>query len=572
VKLPAEIINQLLDSSKLDESVFQEIFASHKKNHLDFITLLVKDGYISRRIFGKVVADFFQVAYLPLGETLIDFDSLVLIPKEICEQYGVIAVYKFGNALTIATSNPLNTEIKARLEQMALSSVSYVFSFKDEIENAIQINYGSLEDIRQLAVKADVSNLSRGLVNNESDLERLSKNKEIINLCDSILFWSLKEKASDIHIEPKKHNVLIRFRKNGMLQNKTVLSSDIFPALVSRFKILAKLDISKKRIPQDGRFSFNLPQKNIDIRISTLPSLYGEKIVMRLLGADDTDGYLDFDVLGFRENIKEKVVEALSTPNGMLFVTGPTGSGKTTTLHCALNHLCNPSLNIVTIEDPIEYEHPSITQVAIDEKADRTFSNVLRSILRQDPDVIMIGEIRDLETAKIAANAALTGHMVLTSLHTNNAAQAITRLIEMGVEHFVIAPSIIGVLGQRLVRSICPHCKVPTELSIEILEQVCEIDIENLEEIPQVYKGKGCQQCENTGYSGRVAIHEYLGIDEKLRQDILSASSSTEFYKNATHSENYLNFWEDALYKVFKGITTLEEVFRVIGSFKLDES
>ncbi len=362
-------------------------------------------------------------------------------------------------------------------------------------------------------------------------------------------------------IEPKKYHVVLRFRRDGLLFNKSILPKEVHAGIVGRIKVLANLDITERRKPQDGRFDFELPQSTPDLRVSFLPSLHGEKIVARLLGTDLIDKYLDFETLGFSSDIIAHIKHALESPNGMLFVTGPTGSGKTTTLHCVLNYLNRPEKNIITIEDPIEYEHPDITQVSVNQRIGRDFPTLLRSVLRQDPDVIMIGEIRDMETARIAANAAMTGHMVLTSLHTNDAIQAVTRMVEMGVEHFVVAPSIIGVLGQRLVRRLCNHCKISYTPSLCELEPY--FDITGAEEAPTLYRSSGCELCGHTGYSGRIAIHEYLGITPELRNCILRGNDYEYFSGIATNSEQYRPFIYDGLKKVLNGLTTLEEVCKM---------
>ena len=566
--LPSHILEEARLDSKLDNIVFDRRFKECENDPLKTILALIRDGYIHRNKYGNLIGDAIDEAYLPLSETLFENDVLQLIPQEIAERYGAIAIYQLGDTVSIAIEDPTNFSILSIVRGAIGKQVSTVFSFSDEIQNAIKLHYAAARGLDSLLDEGvENKRLNREVSNDE--LIKLSNTQEIKDLVDMIVYLALRDRASDIHIEPKKYHVLLRFRRDGRLFNKAVLPSAVVAPLISRIKILANLDIMEKRKPQDGRFDFDLPQFTADLRVSILPSLHGEKVVARLLGTDLMDKCLDFETLGFDHEIIDDISHALNSPNGMLFVTGPTGSGKTTTLHCALNYLNKPSINIVTIEDPIEYEHPDITQVSINNKMGRDFPTVLRSVLRQDPDVIMIGEIRDLETAKIAANAAMTGHMVLTSLHTNDAIQAVTRMVEMGVEHFVVAPSIIGVLGQRLVRRICTQCKTQYTPEKAYLEQF--FDLSDLGEIPSLYYGAGCQTCKNEGFYGRIAIHEYLGVTPALRNCILRGTDYDEFFHVARQTEDYRPFHIDGFKKALKGLTTLEEI-QAVANLQLPQS
>lgn len=563
MKFDQQLVEELITESNLDLKIYARFLKSCNNDHVKLITLLVREGYIPRRKYGRKIGDLIGFAYLPLSETLIEHHVLTQIPKELAEKLGAIALYEINGVVSVAMSQPTNTRALAELSAHLNKDVSPVFSFEDEVHNAISMNYITIEWLEEALDSVENSSIIKS-GNTKEELTTLSQVKEITNLLDMIIHLALKNRASDIHLEPKKHHLLLRFRNDGILFNKSVLSLEVLAALVSRIKVLCQMDITEKRKPQDGRFEFKLKHNSIDVRVSVLPSLHGEKVVMRLLGADLFDKYLDFETLGFSDEVQQKVKRALDSPNGMLFVSGPTGSGKTTTLHCALNHINHSGINVMTIEDPIEYERPNITQVSINPKFGRDFPTVLRSMLRQDPDVIMIGEIRDLETAKIAANAALTGHMVLTSLHTNNSIQAVTRMVEMGVEHFVIAPSIIGVLGQRLVRKICPRCKISYQPSIKELAKY--FDLSKNDKLPLLYKGSGCEHCNHTGFSGRIAIHEYLGITQDLRNCILRGSNYDEFYKMAMECEEYIQFQYDGFKKALMGLTTLQEVDNAVSS------
>ncbi len=553
----SEFIEDLVADSQLESGVYNRILKKCDNNYIMLAATLVKEGYISRKKWGKKIGDMIGVAYLPVGETYIDSNLLSIIPRDIAETHSVIALYEINGVVSVAMSDPHSMDDISIISEIIGKRVSPVFSFMDEIHNSITMNYATIDGLDAILKEVEKTLLHAKSISND-ELTSLSQAKEIKNLLDMIIYLALQGRASDIHIEPKKHHLLLRFRHDGVLFNKAALPIEVHTPLVSRIKVLCQLDISEKRKPQDGRFEFSLPHAEIDLRVSILPALHGEKVVLRILGAGLFDKHLEFESLGFSEEIKQKVTDALKAPNGMLFVTGPTGSGKTTTLHCALNFINHPGLNVVTIEDPVEYERPNITQVAVHPKVGRDFPNVLRAILRQDPDVIMIGEIRDLDTAKIAANAALTGHMVLTSLHTNDSIQAVTRMIEMGVEHFVIAPSIVGVLGQRLVRKVCEHCKQSYTPNKSDLERY--IDLEDVEELPSLYRGKGCDHCNGTGFSGRLAIHEYLGIDSKLRNCILRGTNYEEFFHMAMASDEYTHFYHDGFKKAFMGLTTIDEV------------
>lgn len=561
----SEFMNELQQELKIDDAVLNKLLQSNGNDIGTLVLELVKGSYISRKKWGSKIGDQNQYAYLPLRETLIDESLLPLIPHEIAKKYSAMVVYKLGSRVSVALKDPLDQATKDIISNFVGSPISPLFSFEDEIQKTIAMYYGSSEGLDNLMIHSEPA-LKLLASSSKEPLTQLANKYELRQLSDRLIYMALKDKATDIHLEPKSHHLIIRFRKDGVLYEKALLSSEVAPPLISCFKVLAGIDITERRKPQDGRFNFSLSADHIiDVRVSSLPSLYGETMVLRLLGAEFLDRFLNFEELGFTHDILQHLKKALSAPNGMIFVTGPTGSGKTTTLHCALNYICDSGINIVTIEDPIEYEHPDITQVSVDEKAGRTFSSVLRSVLRQDPDVIMVGEIRDLETARIAANAALTGHMVLTSLHTNDVIQAMTRMIEMGVEHFVIAPSVIGILGQRLVRRICKHCKeeyIPEETYLSNF-----FDLRGVTHLPYLYRGRGCEACSQTGFSGRVAVHEFLGITNTLRNCILRTQDYEEFYRIAVNSKHYLPFAKDGLKKVLMGLTTFEEVSCSVNLF-----
>ena len=407
-----------------------------------------------------------------------------------------------------------------------------------------------------------MENLTRGLVKGEGindfieysqdisrdQLNEIAGSEAIIQLVRSLLLFGIKEGASDIHLEPFETHVQVRFRIDGFLQLKLNLEKAIHLPLVSRLKIISKLDITERRKPQDGRLSLSLANRSIDFRLSTIPTINGEKVVLRILGHIVERPIPDLEELGFSDENLQKIKELVKTPNGVIFVTGPTGSGKTTTLFSALKHINRPGINILTIEDPVEYKMPGINQVQVNPQIGLDFASSLRSFLRQDPDVILLGEVRDVETAKIASQAALTGHLVLTTMHTNNSFQAVTRLVEIGVEPFLVAPSVIGVLAQRLVRRLCENCKEKYALTPEEIDHHFIWD--GINEV-YFYRSKGCKECNQTGYKGRIAIQELFILDEKMRELIAKNSSILDIQKLAME-RGFKNLRYDGIKKFFK--------------------
>ena len=382
----------------------------------------------------------------------------------------------------------------------------------------------------------------------------------VIQLLNSTFLRAVRARASDIHFEPYSDYVLIRFRLDGVLHEINKLPKSSYPSVVSRIKVMAKLNVAEKRLPQDGRIRIRIGEKEMDLRVSTLPTIFGERVVIRLL--DRSTKILTLKELGYMEDDLKKLENMISKPYGLILVTGPTGSGKSTTLYASLLKLKSPRKNIITIEDPIEYQIDGISQIQVNPKINLTFANGLRSILRQDPDIIMVGEIRDLETAEIAIHASMTGHLVLSTLHTNDAPSAVTRLVDMGVESFLVASSLEGVIAQRLVRRICNNCKtefVPSDTEIEEINRLTGEDIVSPGD--KLYKGKGCEQCFGTGYKGRIAICEIMEVDEEMRSTISKTPESTVIRKKALE-KGMKTLLKDGVQKALSGITTVEEVIQ----------
>ncbi len=533
-----------------------ESLARHAGNSaVAFVQSAVHYGYLDRDSAGEVIASSIGRTYVNLGKTLFQDDVIRKVPVDYAEKAKVLPLYKLGGAVTVAMADPLDAQALKGLEAFLGSSVSAVFSFPDELESAILVKCHSAVDLTRLVTSFDFTPFKGDL--SDARLAELVQSKQLVEMGNSLVLLALKERASDIHIEPKKGELLVRFRVDGVLADRMVFPAALGLPLASRLKIAAGMDITERRAPQDGRLRFPLPMQNIDIRVSTLPVLHGEKVVMRILGTLFAGAMLSLERLDIVPHVLTRLKEVVRQPNGILFVTGPTGSGKTTTLYAALNFVNKPGINVVTIEDPVEYELASVNQVQINEKAGRSFQAVLRSVLRQDPDLILLGEIRDPETARIATQAAMTGHLVLTTLHTNDAIQASTRLIDMGVERFMVAPSLIGVLNQRLVRRVCDFCRVEYSPDAEYLGQL--FTWRRGYTPPPFYRGEGCERCGGTGFHGRIGIHEFLNITHRLR-DALLKQADYHALRLVALAEGFHDMRYDGLKKALRGLTTIEEV------------
>ncbi len=521
-----------------------------------FLQEAVHYGYIDRDSAGEIVGESFQHAHVNLGKTLFQQDLIDKVPLELAAKNLAIPLYQLGGVTTVAMADPTDTKVVKALELFLGLKISPVFSFPDEIESAILVKYHSSLDLDKTIAEFDFGPFLHAELSDER-LADLVQSQELVRMTDSLILLALKERASDIHVEPKEHDLLLRFRVDGELVERMVLPKKVALALVSRFKVICGMDITNKRLPQDGRINFPLPVRNVDIRVSSLPTIFGEKLVLRLLGAVFTGMGLNLETLDIVPSILTPLKQVVRQPNGILFVTGPTGCGKTTTLYATLNFINRPGLNVVTLEDPVEYQWPTINQVQIDEKIGRTFHDVLRSVMRQDPDVILVGEIRDAETARTATQAAMTGHLVLTTLHTSDAIQASTRLMDMGVERFMVAPSLIGVLNQRLVRRVCPFCRVKHDPGEKYLSKL--FTWPEGATLPSFFRGEGCERCNRTGYLGRIGIHEFLYITRRIRDALLDDADYHQLYDIAT-SEGYRDMRYDGFKKALRGLTTLEEI------------
>lgn len=539
----------LVEEEVIDNRQLQIALAKQKKLGKRLGEILVELGYCDREDIIKVLGDQLGIAYVELERIVITSEVLSIVPKDLAVKYKLIPFMKNGNILHVAMEDPLDIYALDELEAKTGLEIHPAISSMDDIIKSIAKNYR--EEIGLGDENALESYLKEEIILRE-ELEESS----VVDIVEMILKRSIRERASDVHIESEQNEVRVRFRVDGILFEAMKLPKELELSVVSRLKIMAKMDISERRIPQDGRIEFQIDRRDIDLRVSTLPTIFGEKIVIRIL--DKSSVTKNLDMLGFSKGHLEDLRKLIKKPTGMIFVTGPTGSGKTSTLYAALNEINSMDKNIVTLEDPVEYQLKIINQVQVNTGVGLSFARGLRSVLRQDPDVIMIGEIRDRETADIAIEAAMTGHLVFSTLHTNSAAGTINRLFDMGIENFLISSSLLGIVAQRLVRELCPHCKKKNVLSgHELLEFNLDVNKEY-----EVYKAVGCKKCKNTGYIGRTVISEVVTIDESIRE-LINRNESISEIKKVLKNLNIKSIICDGIEKVLKGITSIEEVLRV---------
>jgi len=530
--------------------------------------ILVKLGIISEEQLVVGFSKQLGIPHIKLRNYKLDPEIIKILPMKIIRKEKVIPLDKSGENLTIVTSDPLNVLLIDNLRARTGYNIQIIIATPTEIEQTIDDYYATLatKDLDELIEKSGREEELTVVEGKESvNLDRLLQEAEqapIIKMVNMILSRAIRERASDIHMEPFEKKVQVRYRIDGILYPVTSLPKKVQNAVVSRAKILSNLDIAERRLPQDGRFRVKAYNRDVDFRVSTIPTKFGEKVVLRVLDKAQLSG-LTIDKLGLEKGVLEKYQRAIQQPYGMIVLTGPTSSGKSTSLYAAIRAINTPNKNILTVEDPVEYEIEGVNQVQVHEEIGLTFPRALRAFLRQDPDIIMLGEMRDLETADIGIKAALTGHLLFTTLHTNDAVGSITRLIDMGVEPFLVAGSLIFVGAQRLMRKVCKDCAVPYKPSSGVLESL-GIDEGKLKD-GVFYKAKGCPICNNTGYRGRMAVMEALEIDDDIRELIVRRTPDIEIKKVAL-SKGMVPLREIALAKVIKGETTLEELARVSGA------
>lgn len=564
MKKSLEKLGEILMKEKLiSEEDLQKAIEVQKKEKTRLGETLINLGLVSEKDIVLALSKQLAIPYASYNKGFLkpaeDQNLRKAVPEDFARRYMLLPISKHLNSLTVALMDPMDLITIDNLKRMTGCNINPIIATKSDLQRAIEEFYGK-EDLLKDAI-SDSYDLEEFKVEKKSEEEELSLDEliaraeeaPVVKLVDLILMQAIKDRASDIHIEPFKSKINIRYRIDGVLYEIPPPASNLLQAIVSRVKILSNLDIAERRLPQDGAFLVKVENKSIDIRVSTMPAIYGEKVVMRIL--DKTATPLELGQLGFDPQELERFRRAIVSPNGLVLITGPTGSGKTTTLYAALNEIKSPRKNISTVEDPVEYKLEGINQVQIRPSIGLTFANTLRAFLRQDPDIIMVGEVRDLETAQICIRASLTGHLVLSTLHTNDAPSAISRLIDIGIEPYLISASLIMVGAQRLVRKLCPECKEAYEPTPAILK-----DFNVKSEL--LYKPKGCDYCGHTGYRGRIAIYEIILLNEGLRE-IISKGASLGDIRSKIKELGMTNLLGSGIKKIEEGVTSVEEVLSI---------
>jgi len=550
----------LIEEGLITEEQLREALVEHKKAGLKLGQFLVQRGVVSENQIVDLLSRQLKIDKYHPERYPLDVELGRLIPQEIAQKYQFVPLRKKGRLLTIAMTDPLDINTLDTIELMTNAEVEPVVCTERELDQLMNGIYGMQSKIDSVLdnLEVETKTIDERTVDQVEDLQvsslqDMAGEPPVVRLVNSIFAQAVRDGASDVHISPQRDGVQIRFRIDGKLHEVPSPPKSLFLPIIARIKILANMDITISRIPQDGRFTLRVDRKEVNVRVSTVPTIYGENMVLRLL--DTSVGVFSLDRLGMVPEDVEKLSSVISKPYGMILSTGPTGSGKTTTLYAILNELNRPDINIITLEDPVEFRIDNVRQVQLNPKAGMTFASGLRAILRQDPEIIMVGEIRDHETAAIAVQAAQTGHRVLSTLHTNDAASAVTRFIDMGIEPFLVASVLLVSIAQRLVRTNCPYCKEPyrppeAALAAWGLDKVSQANFQ---------RGKGCYHCLNTGYKGRTGIYEILINDEMIQEMILRRKTAREITKEAVAAGKLRTLKEDAAQKVLKGITTLEE-------------
>jgi type IV pilus assembly protein PilB len=559
------IADALVEDGLLVSKQVEELLEQQKKEGTRLLKIIIDKGLVTESDMAVSMGRVLNVPPVNLSRCHLTSETAELLPRDICHNHKVVPVSRLENKLFLAMADPLNVlaiDDVRRITKMEVSAmIASEKSILDKLHHLDTAKAGTMEDIINDAAK-QADNEAEGLetvkeTTEEVNLDQLAVSVEeapVIKLANVILVQAIKDRASDIHIEPFEKMVRLRYRIDGALIDKVPPPKNLQIPLISRLKIMSSLDIAERRLPQDGRMRVKVGGRDFDLRVSLLPTVHGEKCVLRVL--DKSNLSASMDKLGLDPDTYRRFRAAVDAPHGLLLVTGPTGSGKTTTLYSALNELNNPEYNIVTVEDPVEFQVPGINQVPVKKEIGLSFANALRSILRQDPDIVMIGEIRDTETAEIAVEAALTGHQVLSTMHCNDAPGAIARLDDMGIAPFLISSSVILSCAQRLMRKICAHCKEPVAYPPQMFRDL-QIPPNFFDGIT-LYRGRGCDRCNNTGYSGRTAIVEAMTITDDVRKSIIARSSSMEIGRIAL-SQGMRTLRHVALDKVREGVTTLEQ-------------
>ena len=560
--LKDKMIKALVDLKHITKEDLDSAIMLQKQKGLSLDKILIDKGLILEKELMVLLIKELHIPSINLAKYKIDPGLKAIIPEKIARQYRIIPFSQLGDTITIALSDPLNIFMIDDLKSITGKEIDVIMSAESDILKAIDSYYGAKTISSVTEISKDmpieefelISEQEGGMVDPQSDE---SDQAPIIRMVDLIIKEALKQRASDIHIEPMGEHVRVRYRIDGVLQNILNVPKENQNAVIVRIKIMARLDITSNRVPQDGRFKLRMAQQEVDFGVSLLPTTHGEKIVLRVL--DKKKLSIGWETLGFSKHAILSLQESVQRPFGMILITGPTGSGKSTTLYSILNQFNTADRNVITVEDPVEYLIEGLTQIQVHPEIGLTFASGLRSILRQSPDIVMVGEIRDAETADIAIKAALTGQMVFSTLHTNDAAGALTRLVDMGIESFLVASSLVAVCAQRLCRQICQHCKKSVDIPPKVIQDLgIKISSGTI-----FYRGEGCEFCRNTGYLGRLGVTEFLNVDDTIREMLVKGRSCDEIKEYARKHNGMVTLREDILQKAMSGQTTLEEVFRI---------
>lgn len=562
-----EIVNILLESNLLTKEQLDEALKLQKEGKGKLRDILISKGYVKQEDLMAALSQKLGIPPISLSKIKIDKETIKLISREIAKRYQLIPVSKIGNTLTIAMADPLNVFAIDDLKTLTNYVIKPVISNEEEITKAIDKYYGTAEskEFSNILQEMDKTGAKAGGKDEAPDTKALLKlmgEKPVVKVTNLILTEAIKRQASDVLIEPQEDKTLIRYRVDGLLQESPEVPKSMHAGIISRLKVMSNLNIAEHRLPQDGRFKVKVQDREVDYRVSVLPSSQGEKIALRVL--DKATSTLEIDKLGFEGSVLDCIKRNANRPHGMIIVCGPTGCGKTTTLYAILNFIDSPAKNLVTVEDPVEYELEGVNQVTSLPDIGLSFASALRSILRQDPDIIMVGEIRDFETVDVAIKAALTGHLVLSTLHTTTAAGSVIRLVDMGVEPFLITSSCLLFMAQRLVRRLCPECKQEYQVTDAVVKSLNLNDFRKKFDVKvdKFYRSTGCSKCRSTGYSGRTVIAEALELSAAIKDLIVKRRPESDIIRQA-REEGMKTLREIGIIKAAEGITSVEEILRV---------
>ena len=549
----------LVQRGRITSEQLTEILAAQKEHPAPLGQILMEKEVVTQEELTQILGEQLGIPHVWLRKGLVDPRVVQVLPKEKALRYQVIPLFRVNNVLTLAAADPNLIFVFDEVSKITNLEVQPVLCREEDITKAIHECYKeevSIDDMMTSLDESDIELVQTHAEKEISEIAEMAEGSPVINLTNMILVKAVRDGASDIHIEPQPKQFRVRVRIDGLLYELMSPKMEMHPAVVSRLKVMANLDIAERRTPQDGRFQVSVDGRTIDLRFSSMPGIHGEKVVLRIL--DKQKSILDINKLGFDENLSRRFKSLLRRPNGLILVCGPTGSGKTTTLYSAITMLNSPEKNIITIEDPVEYQLVGINQNQVKEAIGLDFAKFLKHALRQDPDILLVGEIRDRETAEIAVQASLTGHLVLSTIHTNDSAGAITRLLEMGVEPFLISSSLLASLAQRLVRTICPDCKTDYYAPKAVLT---ELGLDENQKV-RFSRGKGCSSCYDSGFKGRAAIYEILQVDAGL-QGLILQNPTNDALQHYLKKGGHTSLRENGYAKVLEGTTTLEEVQRV---------